>query len=213
MSELELLAKVLDKATNTPERLKTYALAQIERAVLTGQGPTRGGGSLEAGRISEAEARLLRRMIFAQAGDRPAAVSRSEAEMLFRLKDATLGAPNAAEWKQLFVQGVGNYLSGFNGYEPLSRERAAELEHFMNDSAVSIGGFLGRMAGSAVNGGLASGVRTVFGRKGPARDIAAEAAAAQDVTGDEKLWLQGRIDADGRLDEFEQALLAFLAEE
>jgi hypothetical protein len=83
----------------------------------------------------------------------------------------------------------------------------------MNDSAVSIGGFLGRMAGSAVNGGLASGVRTVFGRKGPARDIAAEAAAAQDVTGDEKLWLQGRIDADGRLDEFEQALLAFLAEE
>jgi hypothetical protein len=207
MTELELLTKLLDKATNTPDRLKAYALAQIERAVLTGQGPTRGGGSLEAGRISEAEVRLLRRMIFAQAGDRPAAVSRSEAEMLFRLKDATLGAPNAPGWKQLFVQGVGNYLSGFTSYAALSNERAAELEAFMNRPTDGIGGFFARMARSDVRKGFAG----AFGRK-PARDIDREAAAAHAVTGEERLWLQDKIDADDAVDEFEEALLAFLAE-
>lgn len=209
LTELELLAKVLDKATNTPERLKSYALAQIEQAVLTGEGPTRGGGSLDAGCISDAEARLLRRIVFAQAGDRPAAVSRGEAELLFRLKDATLGADNAPEWKRLFVQGIGNYLQGFSGYEPLSSQRAAELEHFMNDTAVNIGGFFARMAGSAVRGEGAK----AFGRKGLERDVEAEAAQAHEVTGDENLWLQGRIDADGQLDDYEQALLDFLAED
>lgn len=208
MAELELLAKVLDKATDAPERLKAYALAQIEQAVLTGEGPTR-GGSLEAGRIGEGEARLVRRIVFAQAGDRPAAVGRSEAEMLFRLKDATLGQANAPEWRQLFVQGVANYLQGFAGYEPLSAERSAELEAFMNDSAVRIGGFFSRMGRSSVSGGLRQG----FGRKGIARDREAEAAQAFEVTPDEKLWLQGHIDADGQIDEYEQALLKFLAEE
>jgi hypothetical protein len=59
-----------------------------------------------------------------------------------------------------------------------------------------------------VNGGI----RKAFGRK-PVRDHDAEVAAAHAVTSDEKLWLQHRIDADDQIDEFEQALLTFLAEE
>lgn len=209
MTELELLAKVLDRATNAPDRLKTYALAQIEQAVMTGAGPTRGGGSLEPGCIGETEAHLLRRFLFAQAGDRPAAVSRSEAELLFRLKDAALGKDNAPQWKRLFVQGVGNYLRGFSGYEPLSSQRAAELESFMNDKATSIAGFFARMGRSTMRGDAPK----MFGRKGVERDITAEVAQADQVTGDENLWLRGHIDADGQLDEYEQALLDFLAEE
>lgn len=209
MAELELLIKVLDRAFNTPDRLKSFALAQIELAVLTGTGPTRDGGSLDPGRISDAEVHLLRRMIFAQAGDRPAAVSCVEAEMLFRLKDATLGADNSPEWKRLFVQGVGNYLAGYSSYTALPRERAAELELFMQDSHSSIGRFLGRMAKGAVQGEP----RKVFGRKQVARDLEAEVAAAAVITQSEQSWLQGHIDADGRVDEFEQALIDFLAEE
>ena len=208
MAELELLVKVLEKATDVPARLKDYALVQIEQAVLTGEGPTRRGGALEAGCISDAEVALLRRIVFAQAGDRPAAVSRHEAEMLFRLKDATLGATNAAGWQRLFVQGVGNYLSGFSSYAPLSSERAAELDGFMNQSAANVGGFLGRMARTPVEGGF----RRVFGRKRPGSTDDAVAAAAR-VTSDEKLWLQDRIDADDQIDALEKALLDFLAEE
>lgn len=209
LSELELLVKVLEKATDVPARLKSYALGQIEAAVLTGEGPTRSGESLGPGRVTETEARLLRRMIFAQAGDRPAAVGRSEAEMLFRLKDATLGADNSPEWKRLFVQGVGNYLAGFSSYAPLSIERASELETFMDGKGSGVGRFLGRMAKADIG----SGFTTVFGRKGAGRDYDAEVAAAEAVTGDEQLWLQGLVDADDTVDAFEQALLDFLAEE
>ena len=209
LTELELLVKVLEKAIGVPERLTAYALDQIEQAVLTGEGPTRDGGSLEKGNVTEAEARLLRRMIFAGGGDRPAAVGQREAEMLFRLKDAALGADNAPEWKLLFVQGVGNYLQGFGGQEPLSRERAAELEGFMNNSAASIGGFLGRMAHSSLSAGMSS----LFGHEAEEIDHDEDVAAAQEVTGEEQAWLQGQIDGNGQIDEYDQALLDFLAEE
>ena len=209
MTELELLVRVLEKAIDVPDSLNAYALGQIEQAVLTGEGPTRDGGALEKGNVTEAEARLLRRIIFASGSERPAAVSQREAEMLFRLKDATLEADNTPEWKRLFVQGVGNYLQGFGGNEPLSRERAAELEAFMNKSAASIGGFFARMAHSNPLTGFSS----LFGDKPEEDDLDAEVTAAHEVTSVEHAWLQGQIDGNGQIDEYDQALLDFLAEE
>ena len=209
LTELELLVKVLEKAIHAPESLRCYARDQIEKAVLSGQGPTRDGGMLEKGSVTEGEARLLRRIIFASGSDRPAAVSQNEAELLFRLKDATLGADNAPEWKRLFVQGVGNYLQGFGGHEPLSRERAAELETFMNNSASSIGGFFSRMAHT----GPVAGFSSVFGDQDDEPDLDAEVSAAHEVTSIENAWLKGQIDANGQIDDYDQALLDFLAEE
>lgn len=212
VAELELLVRVLEKALGTPDRLKDYALAQIERAVLTGEGPTRDGGTLSAGSITEAECKLLRRVIFASGGDRPSAVSQREAEMLFRLKDASLGAPNAAEWQRLFVQGVGNYLQGWTGGRPLSRDRAAQLESFMNDHSHGLGSFFGRMSQVGARD-IASAARDVLGGNKPvARDYAGEADSEAALTSPEKAWLDGRIEADGRTDPLEEALIAFLAE-
>jgi hypothetical protein len=213
LTELELLVKVLEKAINVPDRLKAYALDQIEQAVLTGEGPTRDGGALEAGNVTDAEARLLRRMVFAGGGDRPAGVSQREANMLFRVKDATLGANNSPDWKRLFVQGVGNYLQGFGGKEQLSRERAAELENFMNQSAPSIGGFFGRMFDSIGHSGVGEGFAAIRAEAAPPLHIELEAADAAEVTPAEHSWLQPLLDADGGLDELEKALLDFLAEE
>ena len=209
-AELELLVRVLEKALGTPDRLKDYALAQIEHAVLTGEGPTRDGGSLSAGSVTEAECKLLRRVIFASGGDRPAAVSQREAEMLFRIKDATLGADNAAEWQRLFAQGVGNYLQGWQGAKGLTRERAAELEAFMNQPSRGLGGFFRRM-GSAGTGDLRAAARDLLNSP-TARDYAGEAGADAAVTGSEQQWLDVRIGSDGQIDPLEQALLAFLAE-
>jgi len=212
-AELELLVRVLEKALGTPDSLKAYALAQIERAVLTGGGPTRSGGTLDAGSITEAECKLVRRVIFASGGDRPAAVSKAEAEMLFRLKDATLGQPNAADWQRLFVQGVGNYLQGWNNARSVTRERAAELESFMAETSTGLSRFFGRMARTDA-AALRTAARDVMvGSQPPTRDFAAEASAEAAVTGAEHSWLQSRIDADGHSDPLEEALLAFLAEE
>lgn len=209
-AELELLVRVLEKALGTPDRLKDYALAQIEHAVLTGEGPTRDGGSLSAGSISEAECKLLRRVIFASGGDRPAAVSQREAEMLFRLKDATLGADNAPEWQRLFVQGIGNYLQGWQGAKGLTRERAAELEAFMNQPSGGLSGFFRRM-GSFAAGDLRSAARDLL-TSPSARDLTGEAGADAAVTDSEQQWLDAHIGSDGQIDPLEQALLSFLAE-
>lgn len=209
-AELELLVRVVEKALGTPDRLKDYALAQIERAVLTGEGPTRDGGALRAGAITETECKLIRRVIFASGGDRPAAVSQREAEMLFRLKDATLDAPNAAEWQRLFVQGVGNYLQGWTGGRAMTRERAAQLETFMNQTSGGLGSFLGRMTRVGATD-LRSAAQDLLSGKA-ARSYAAEAKVDAALTDPEQAWLGARLDADGRIDPLEESLLAFLAE-
>ena len=209
MAEIELLVRIFERAQNVPAALKDYAISQMELAALEGTGPTRDGGTLEAGNVNATEARLLRRAIFAPASERPAAVGRKEADMLFRLKDATLGGDNAPEWKQLFVHGIANYLQGYSNPDAqISRERAAELQAFMTDTRSSVGGFLGRMAKASPNA-----FGKVFGRKEEAPTRAEGVAAAHEVTHNEREWLDARIDADGRVDEYERALLDFLAEE
>jgi hypothetical protein len=213
LTELELIVRVLGKAQSTPEPLRLFALELLEQAVLTGEGPTRAGGNLQPGCITEIECALIRRAIFASGGDRPAAVSQREAELLFRLKDATLGAANAPEWERLFVQGVGNYLQGWQGAQGLTRERAGELEAFMNDRSSNLGGFFKRMATTNVNG-FSQAIREVgFGRRQPERDFTGEAAREHAITDSESLWLNARIDADGKVDPLEEALLRFLNED
>ena len=210
MAELELLVRVLEIAQNAPDRLKNYALKQVEEAVLTGEGPTR-NGELSAKGINETECALLRRLIFAPASDRPAAVGKNEAEMLFRLKDAALYDVNAPEWEKLFVQGVANYLFGFGGDEPLSNERAAELEKFMNQDGAGIGGFLGRMFTSKPQVDDAFGSLLNIGPHAADSEVPAEDAA--ELTAEESNWLTDMLEADEELDPMEKALLAWVAEE
>jgi len=115
-------------------------------------------------------------VIFASGGDGPASVSQAEAEMLFRIKDATLGGANAPDWQRLFVQGVGNYLQGWNGARGITRERAGELEAFMNDTSVSLSGFFGRMSRAGRKELGAAAQDLLSGGAPPARDIDGEAA-------------------------------------
>ncbi len=209
MAELELLVRVMERAANVPDTLKHYAIGQIEKSVLTGTGPTRCGGELSDTHVTAAECRLLRRMIFAGAGMRPGAVHRQEAEMLFRLKDATLGHENAPEWKRLFVQGVGNYLMGFSSPSAqLSHERALELEAFLSDHSASVGRFVGQMAKSAPRS-----FDTVFGKRVAEPGRTQLAAAAGEIEDHERQWLDSRIGDNGQVDEFDQALLDFIDEE
>ncbi len=210
MAELELLVKVSELALNLPDRLKAHALKQIEEAVLQGDGPTRHGELTPKG-INETECTLLRRLIFASGSDRPAAVSRREAEMLFRIKDETLYEVNAKDWEKLFVQGVANYLLGFSGHEPLSHDRAAELERFMNRQGAGIGGFLGRMFTSRPD--FAGAFGSLLDISPHAPGIEEEAEAAAELTEEESHWLADLLEADEELDPLEKALIAFIAEE
>ncbi|HTN14950.1 MAG TPA: hypothetical protein VL094_09105 [Sphingomonadaceae bacterium] len=209
MAELELLVRVMERAINVPDSLKHYALRQIEHAVLLGTGPTRDGGQLSDQHITDAECRLLRRIIFSSGGLGAASASRHDAEMLFRLKDAALGKDNSPEWKRLFVQGVGNYLMGFSSRNAqLDHARARELEAFIADNRASTGRFFGRMVRSMPNA-----FGAVFGRKEAEPGHDEQVAAARRIDQGEQGWLDAQIDANGQLDELDRALLDFIEEE
>lgn len=206
MAELELLVRVIERAQNVPDSLKHYALRQLEQAVLTGNGPTRCGGELSATHVSGAECRLMRRLVFASGGDGPAAVSRFDAEMLFRIKDATLDADNSPEWARLFVDGVANYLRGFTlTNAQLSHARMKELEGFIADNRVSVGRFMGALVREVPQ--VRNHFGMVFGRKPEQTDFAALEAAGNVVTDNELRWLDQMIEADGQVDSLERALL------
>ncbi len=196
-TELRLVVKVLESALNAPASLKTWALRQIEEAVL------------RDGRVGGDEAALLRRLLFAAGGEGALRIGEDEAELLWRLKDACLGGDNAPEWKTLFVQAVGNHLMAWSSYTPLERGEAARLEAFVNDHRVNVLGFFARMRDASPVAGL----RALREREQSAAAHDAEVEAARAVTQGENAWLQGHVDADGARDDYEEALLAFVAEE
>jgi hypothetical protein len=209
-AELELIVKLLEHADYAPASLRRFALGAIEQTVLTGEGATRAGDAV-AGRIDDAEVALIRRLIFAPAGDGPAKVSAAEAEMLFRLKDATLGANNSPEWKKLFVQGVANHLMAHQSYVPPSpaEERRREAPY----QARPFGHVLSHLGQD-----VASPQEFHDAVFGPNQDKAiekfeGEVDADAQVNAGEADWLKRLYDSDGKRDELEQALLDFLAED
>jgi hypothetical protein len=177
--------------------LRKFALQELEQSVVA------------AGRVDGSEASLIRRLIFAPAGDAPAKVSKAEAEMLFRLKDATLGAENSPEWKKLFVQGIANHLLAHQNYDSPSREEEMRLEQPY--PADPFGHVLSRLGRDVA--GLHEVEESLLGENeaektaGFERDVAADAK----VTGDEGDWLKRLFEADGARDELEQALVDALA--
>ncbi len=212
MVELETLVRIVERAENVPIRLKNYVLEQIEREVLTGVGPTRCGGELSATHISAAECRILRRVIFASGGHGPAAVTRYDAEMLWRLKDETLAEENAAEWDDLFIDAIANYLKGFMLQNAqLSHGRRKELEAFIADNKANVGRFMGQMVKEAPQ--VANHFGKVFGKRDDAPGFTEQAAAGAQVTDHEQQWLDAMIDSDGEVDDLERRLMARLAEE
>ena len=209
--ELETIVRIIERAQNVPDRLKTYAIDQVEREITSGTGPTRCGGDLSATHISSAECRILRRVIFAAGGSAPAAVSRFEAEMLFRLKDQTLAEENAPEWDELFLDGVTNYLKGFALQNAqLDHGRAHELHEFVSDNEANVGRFFGKMAREVPQ--VHNHFGKVFGKRDTSPTIAEQAEAGAAVTDYESEWLDRMIEADGEVDELERRLLARIVE-
>jgi len=208
LAELELLVKVLEVADSAPEGLRAYTLRQIEAAVTSGEGPTRtqredGDGALQSGVINATEVELLRRAVFAMAGDGGYIVSQAEADMLFRLKDATLNGDNAPQWADFFVRAVGNHLMAHATYQPLRRDEQAGLDAYVADTHVSLGRFAKRVFGRRTD--------TRVPEVRPRGDISMDNAARIDPA--EKSWLAAHIQADGAKDALEAELLNFIRRE
>lgn len=209
-AELELIVKLLEHAEYAPSSLRRFALAIVEKTIIEGQGPTRSGEALP-GRIDDAEVTLIRRLIFAPAGDGPAKVSAAEAEMLFRIKDATLGKDNSPDWKKLFVQGVANHLMAHQSYVPTSPSEELRLEKPY--AAHPLGHVLSGLGQEIASPNELH--ERLFGENEDKAIAKLDEEVADDgeVTSGEANWLKRLFDQDRQHDELEQALLDFLSED
>ncbi|WP_027167362.1 hypothetical protein [Mesorhizobium sp. WSM3224] len=213
-TELELLVHVLEEAKSSPGQLSAYALEQVAHAVVDGKGPLMQGGSLVPGHIAKAEVDLLRRILYAYGGDGNIAISKVEAEVLFRINDRTAAIDNDPSWNDLFVKAIANYVMCSAGYEPPTREAALRHGNFLDEAAPTLGGFFSRM----VSGGFAA-ILEAYHSPGDieagweARNRAAEALArrAETVDADEAEWLVERVGGGQRpLRDNERALLTLI---
>lgn len=200
--ELGLLVALMEKATSTPASMAEFTADQFRRHV---RDRLKG-----APRMDRADVDLLRRYLYASAGDGSIAITKEEAELLFDLHEMTYAADNDPSWADLFVKGVAAHLMAHVGYRPLPREEALRLHDWVKDQTVDPAGFFGRM----VSGGL-SGIREAYGRKQTVfgkknEDDAIAAAIAEQVSAQEADWLADRIGKNGKFDDIERALLQFM---
>lgn len=214
-TELELLVKVLEKAQTSPERLSAFALRQVQKAVVEGEGPLARGGRLTPGHICRDEAELVRRIVYAFGGQGNVAISRSEAEVLFAINDATVEAENDPDWCDLFIKAIANCMMAASGYAVPPREEALRRDAWLDQPTGGMGGFFARIASGGLHGILDAYRQPDTERAWAERNerMSAAAATSETITAEEAEWLAGRIGHDGLLHDNEKALLRFIRDE
>jgi hypothetical protein len=215
-TEIELLVRVLEASREAPAQLGTFALKQVELAVVTGNGPLAKGRTLKQGEITRDETDLVRRILYAIGGDGNIAVTRGEAEMLFEINDKSVDALTDPTWNELFVKAIANHLMAVSGYNVGSREDALRHDAFLDGVSAGMGGFLSRMLTGSFSERFKSwskdnDVEDRFAQANAER--AAQSDEAELIAQSEALWLAGRIGRDGLLHENERALVDFLRKE
>ena len=212
-AEMELLVAVLEKAKSSPERLSAYALEQVALAVIDGDGPLAGSRPAGPGVVDKEEVDLLRRVLYAFGGDGNIAITRAEAEIMFRINDSTDEAKNHPSWNELFVKAVANFVLSSSGYEPPSRTEALRRDAFFDNADANIGGFFARMVSGGVAGILEAyakpaDLEAVFEERNRASDVQMHRAST--VSDEEARWIADRIGRDHVIRENERALLSFI---
>jgi hypothetical protein len=214
-TELELLVNVLDKARWAPQSFVRFALDQVRSAVIDGNGPLRSGTAFAPGVVTDGDVDLLRRILFAFGSDGNLAVTRSEAEVLFDIDEATAGADNCRAWSELFIKAIAGAMLAASGYAAPPRAAALAQEAFLDRR--------GDLSLDNILSGMVTGMRNWFG--GYSEQTHEERAIArltqqkiEIVTHEglaiaEPAWLAARIALDGRMTPNQRALLIYLKAE
>ena len=221
-SELELVVKIIEKANEVPETFAAFALEQIAKAVLEGNGALLRDDELVPGVIGAPEARLLRRVIYGVGAEGRLAISKAEVSVLFDLNDKTVEAQNHPEWSDVFIKAVAFHLMSVSGYQAVNRKEAMRREEWLDDTSTDVAGMLSKTLSSVGNimsgglfGGAAESGSNMMDKAWAERNERVEAgdASANPVDANEASWLVERIGRDGVLHENEKALLEYLKKE
>jgi hypothetical protein len=214
LCELELLVTILENAENGSDRLRLFALSEIETTIMTGAGPTRRGASARESCVDEAEVVLLRRLIMGNSED-AVIVSSADADQLFRIKNRTARSMNTPSWKTLFVQAVGSHLMSHSDYLPLSIDEARRLGAEMARHFPDLFNFLTRTVPSDMigRGTIVDAFKSLFPAEPDPLAKTLVVEQARQFNAEEAGWLKQHIATDPQTDEFEKALLTYIVEE
>lgn len=202
-NELELLICILEKAKSVPACLNLYALNQVKRTVLSGEGVTRSGKKLKAGVVTEADVDMLRRILYAYGSGDNIGITSEEAELLFDINDATATANNHPSWNILFAQAIANHMMVAQGHVAKNRETALRQEKWL-DEKPGLDGYFTAMV---------KGLRDIYKGSRSAAGNVAKIASSEKITSPEANWLTSRINKDGRITTAERAVLTFIKHE
>lgn len=215
-TELELLVNVIDKARWAPVSLVEFALEQVKHAVINGDGPLRGGHSLEPGTITPGEVEMLRRILYAFGGDQNIAVTQREAQVLFEINDATAHQPMNPAWTEFFCKAIMNTLMAHCGYQAPTREEALRTEAWLETRGDLS---LGAMFGTIMEKGLSGILEAYREQSAEERSLARlerqriEIITSEEITSEEVDWLVDRLGRDEKLTANEKALVDFIKAE
>ena len=201
-AEFELVINILDKSRWSPQSLARFALDQVRDGIVTCAGPLR-EGSTDAGiAVTDADVEVLRRILYAFGGDGNITITRLEAEALFDINDATVGADNADCWRDLFVRAMANCVLTTSGYAVPSREQALARDAWLERR--------GDLSTAKMLKGMFAGYREISREEQLLARL--ERQKIEIVTGErvqvaDAPWLAERLGRDGALSANEQALL------
>lgn len=216
-SELDLLIRILDKSRWSPVSLSRLALEQVKLAVVSGEGPLRPTPGEVGGNIRENEVELIRRILYAFGGERPVAITRAEAEVLFDINDAIADPQSNAAWTDLFVKAVTNVVMSVSGQAVPTREAAMRRDAWLMEAKGEMSplALLSAMVSSSLEAVRAtykeqsSEERALVRLEQQRVEIITNEAIAQV----EPAWLCSRIGRDGHLSPNEAALVGYLRRE
>lgn len=216
-SDLDLLIRVLDKSRWSPVSLSRLALMQIKRAVVDGNGPLRGSAAEAPGAIRASEVELVRRVLYAFGGERPVAITRPEAEVLFEINDAIVDPQSNAAWTDLFVKAVTNVVMAASGQAVPTREEALRRDAWLMEAKGDLSplALLSAMVSSSLDA-----VRPNYQEQSTEERalVRLEQQRIEIITNEEiaqadASWLGERIGRNGRLSPNEAALVGYLKRE
>jgi hypothetical protein len=208
-TELELLVKVLECAKLSPVKLVTFALDQVKRGVLYGEGFVGHSRRQVPGVIDESEVELVRRILYAFGGDGSIAVTKQEAAVLFDINDATREAENHPAWSDLFVKALANFLMAASGYRVPTRQEALRRDAWLNAPTPGVAGFMSQMLAGSLNAVWDAYQNGTLDGEPRAKPSAGTPGDVPRVTEEEARWAADRMSRHG-LHENEAALINFL---
>jgi len=200
-AEYDMLTRVIRNAVSVPWGLATFAVAQIERAIIAG------AAGHPAGVATQADLDALRTVLYAATEGSSLHVTRDSAEALFRIADALADAGGGPAFDDLFAKAIGNYVMGIAfRWTPSAGERK-QVANWLDSPAPSLGEFMSSMLDFSriTDDGDTDALQNASDET--------ELARAEKIDAGEAEWLIARLNRDGRISSAEKRLLRFIKDE